>query len=91
MCLLSSFPSDKGVYDKLACCVSYWWFVMDGPQIGDLVVLIFCISLYVIYHLWYFLLKDMAVPWGGGHRVPLWGVTFTNRAMWTEAMMGVRT
>ena len=63
---------------------------MEGAQVGELVIVIFCICLYAAYLLWYFLLKGYTFSFSGKRGVVLWAVTKQNRALWTEAMMAVR-
>lgn len=67
---------------------------MDGAEVVDLVVFIFCIAVLVAYHLWYFFRGRWGKPnkWQVGrrrrrHYVDMWSTSVKSRGLWAVAMM----
>jgi len=62
---------------------------MNGGQIAELVIFVFCFSLLLIYNSLYFTtwFQTLRFSWNGCYYVNLWSVGLEARALWAGAMM----
>lgn len=60
---------------------------MEGGQIAELLVLIFCILLFLLYHVWYFFVKGTRKWPSGIEHINLWNTSLKTRSLWCELMM----
>ena len=61
---------------------------MDTGEIWDVVIFILCVLAFVVYHVWYFLLRGTKyVPYFGMEKTNLWYTGLKARSLWAHIMM----
>lgn len=59
---------------------------LTGGQIADLCVFVFCVLAYIIYHLWYFVLRSkLFLSYGASEHINLWKIKLKTRQIWSES------